>query len=111
MTITAYKCTSCGHVMYPYHSRCLNCRERDFEEIQPTPKASLLTYTIIEQLPWGMDERGRILGVVEFENGIRALGLILVDQPNIGMKLKTGWGPVRDFGGVKVEGLIFEKAG
>jgi len=109
-TITAYKCNKCGLVMYPYHDRCLNCKGRDFKEIAPTSKAKLLTYTVIEQLPWGMDERGRVLGVVEFDNGVKALGLIKEDTPRIGMKLKVNWEPVREMGGEDIYGLTFEKA-
>ncbi len=33
--ITAYKCKSCGLVMYPHHYRCLQCHKREFEEISP----------------------------------------------------------------------------
>ncbi len=108
-TITAYKCDNCGLVMYPYHDRCLNCKKRDFKEITPTSKGKLLTYTIIEQLPWGMDERGRVLGVVEFDNGVKVLGLIKDDAPRIGMKVKAGWEPVREMGGEEIYGLTFEK--
>jgi uncharacterized OB-fold protein len=57
-----------------------------------------------------MDERGRVLGVVEFDNGVKALGLVDVEEPKLGMKLKRGWGTVREMGGLKVQGLIFEKA-
>ena len=109
-TITAYKCKKCGLIMYPYHDRCLQCQKREFEEVTPSEKAKLLTYTIIEQLPWGLDERGRVLGVVEFDNGVRALGMILDDAPRVGMKLKAGWGTVREYGGLKVSGLTFTKA-
>ncbi len=108
-TITAYKCNKCGLVMYPYHDRCLNCKGRDFKEIAPTSKGKLLTYTVIEQLPWGMDERGRVLGVVEFDNGVKALGLIKDDAPRIGMKLKVNWEPVREMGGEEIFGLTFVK--
>lgn len=106
-TITAYKCTNCGHVMYPRHERCLNCNEREFEEIEPTEKGKLLTYTVVNELPWGIDERGRVIGVVEFENGLRALGLVESDEPKLGMELKTSWGVVRVIGGVKTYGLTF----
>lgn len=109
-TITAYKCMNCGQVMYPRHSRCLNCFEREFEEITPEGKASLITYTIVNELPWGIDERGRVLGVVKFENGVKALGVINEDKPKIGMKLVAGWEPVRVIGGQKVYGLSFVKA-
>ncbi len=106
-TITAYKCTNCGQVMYPRHERCLNCNEREFKEIYPTKKGKLLTYTVVNELPWGIDERARVLGVVEFDNGIRALGLIKSDRVKIGMKLTSGWDEVRYMNGVRVYGLTF----
>lgn len=109
-TITAYKCKGCGHVMYPFHNRCLNCNGREFEKIKPSAQGKLLTYTVVDQLPWGMDERGRVLGVVEFDNKVKALGVIKADKPKIGMKLKAGWDVVRVVGGVKVYGLTFETA-
>lgn len=106
-TIVAYKCKNCGHVMYPQHDRCLNCNQRDFEQIEPSEQGKLLTYTVINELPWGIDERGRTLGVVEFDNGIRALGLIKADKVKIGMKLTAGWDVVRIIGGIKTYGLTF----
>ena len=108
--ITAYKCKSCGLVMYPHHFRCLQCHKREFEEITPSEKGKLLTFTIVEQLPWGFDERGRVLGVVEFDNGVKALGVVLAESPKIGMKLKAGWDSVRMIGDQKVYGLTFEPA-
>lgn len=109
-TITAYKCEACGLVMYPHHFRCLNCKGREFKEISPSTYGSLLTYTIVDQLPWGIDERARALGVVEFDNGVKALGLIQSEKPRIGMKLRANWGPVREINGVMVHGLIFRSA-
>ena len=108
--ITAYKCKKCGLVMYPHHFRCLQCHAREFEEITPSEKGKLLTFTIVEQLPWGIDERGRVLGVVEFDNAAKALGVIRADNPKIGMKLKAGWDIVRVIGGEDVYGLTFEPA-
>jgi len=49
-TITAYKCVNCGQVMYPHHLRCLNCKGREFEEIEPKGKGVLKTYTIVNEL-------------------------------------------------------------
>jgi uncharacterized OB-fold protein len=106
-TITAYKCTNCGYVNYPRHERCLNCGQRDFKEIKPTKKGKLLTYTIVNELPWGIDERGRVIGVVEFDNGIRAMGLVKADKLKLGMKLTAGWEQVRFMNGKKVYGLTF----
>ena len=106
-TITAYKCNNCGQVMFPRHERCLNCNKRDFEQIEPSEHGKLLTYTVINELPWGIDERGRVLGVVEFDNGVKALGLIEADNVKMGMKLTAGWDVVRVIGGVKTYGLTF----
>ena len=106
-TITAYKCKNCGHANYPKHERCLNCGQRDFKEIKPTKNGKLLTYTIVNELPWGIDERGRVIGVVEFDNGVRAMGLVKADKVKIGMKLTTGWEEVRFQNGEKVYGLTF----
>jgi uncharacterized OB-fold protein len=108
--ITAYKCQKCAHVMYPYHYRCPHCGGRAFDEIAPSDKAKLLTYTIIEQLPWGFDERGRVLGVIEFTNKIRAMAQIAIDadteEIKLGARLSVHWEPVRDEYGVKVYGLV-----
>jgi uncharacterized OB-fold protein len=93
--------------MFPRHERCLNCNAREFEEIEPTEQGKLVTYTIINELPWGIDERGRVLGIVKFDNGVKAMGLIKADQVKIGMKLTTGWDEVRFMDGVKVYGLTF----
>ena len=43
--ITAYKCKKCGKMHYPFHDRCLKCRAREFEKINPAGQAKLLTYT------------------------------------------------------------------
>ena len=109
-TITAFKCVNCGQVMYPKHLRCLNCYEREFEEITPEGKAKLITFTIVNELPWGIDERGRILGVVKFENGVKAMGVVNTEKPKIGMKLVAGWEPVRVISGLKVYGLSVSMA-
>jgi uncharacterized OB-fold protein len=105
---TAYKCKQCGCVMFPKHERCLNCKGREFEKVEPQGRAKLLTFTILNELPWGIDERGRVLGIVEFENGIRATGLVLAENPKLGMKLQPSMQPVRVINGVKTYGLTFE---
>jgi len=108
-TITGYKCTNCGQVMFPRHERCLNCNKREFKKVEPTKRGKLLTYTVVNELPWGIDERGRVLGIVEFENGLKAMGLIKSDKLKIGMKLTTGWDEVRFQNGVRVYGLTFDE--
>ncbi len=106
-TITAYKCKQCGQIMYPKHFRCLKCYGREFEEIPASGKAKLLTFTLATQMPWGIDERERALGIVEFDNGIRAMGVIKDGDIKLGMKLIAGWEPVRVISGETVYGLTF----
>lgn len=106
--ITAYKCTQCGKLHYPFHERCLSCKGREFEKVRPQGKAKLLTFTRIYNLPWGFDQRYLIIGVVEFENGIKAMGRIDVDEKydlKIGMTLQPSWDAVRVKYGENVLGL------
>jgi uncharacterized OB-fold protein len=106
--ITAYKCTKCGRIHYPYHDRCLTCKNRQFDEIKPQGNAKLLTFTRIYNLPWGFDQRYLIIGVVEFENKVRAMGQIGVDEDyplKIGMWMQPSWEAVRVQYGENVYGL------
>ena len=74
IAITAYKCKKCGKIHFPFHDRCLGCKGREFEQIKPEGDATLLTYTVIFNLPWGFDQRFLVLGVAEFENHVKAMG-------------------------------------
>ena len=98
IAITAYKCRKCGKLHYPFHDRCLGCKGREFDKIKPQGNAKLLTYTTIFNLPWGFDQRYLTIGIVEFENGVRAMGRIDADESadlRIGMLLSPAWEPVR----------------
>lgn len=107
--ITAYRCKKCGRVHYPFHERCLDCRNREFEELAPQGNAKLLAYTQIFNLPWGFDTRFLIIGVVEFENKIKALGQIRTDSLDglkTGMKMRPTWEPVKEVAGENIYGLV-----
>jgi uncharacterized OB-fold protein len=108
--LTAFKCTACGTVTYPSRFRCLHCGGREFEEIEPGATGTLVTFTEIWNLPWGIDERVRTIGIVEFEDGVKAIGRIRAPEPTIGMKLKAAWEPVRVIQGEEVYGLAFYAA-
>ncbi len=111
LKLVAYKCKSCSRIHYPFHDRCLNCKRREFEEVKPEGKAKLLTATQIFNLPWGFDQRFLIVGIAEFENGIKAMGQIEADSlENLkpGMILKPSWQPVRIQNGENISGLKFE---
>ncbi len=112
--ITAYKCKKCGKLHYPFHDRCLACKNREFEMVKPQGQAKLLTFTRIYNLPWGFDQRYLTIGVVEFENGVRAMGQIQVDESydlKLGMTMQPDWEPVRVQYGENVYGLTLEPLG
>ena len=111
IAITAFKCMKCGRIHYPFHDRCLECKNREFEKIKPQGNAKLLTYTAIYNLPWGFDQRFLIIGVAEFENKVKAMGQIKadsVDDLKLGMKVRPSWESVRVEAGEDVFGLKFE---
>ena len=107
--IVAYRCKNCGKLHFPYHDRCLSCRGREFDQVKPEGEPRLLTYTRIYNLPWGFDQRYLTIGVVEFENGIKAMGQIRADERDelyVGMTLLPSWSPIREQYGEHVYGLV-----
>jgi len=109
--IIAYRCKKCSRLHYPFHDRCLTCRSREFEPVKPQGGAKLVTFTRIYNLPWGFDARYLTIGVVEFENGVKAMGQIKVEEKDplkIGMLMKPTWEPVRVQYGENVYGLMLE---
>jgi uncharacterized OB-fold protein len=109
--ITAYRCKKCGKLHFPYHDRCLACKGREFEPVKPQGQAKLLSFTRIYNLPWGFDQRYLTIGVVEFENGVKAMGQVKVDESyplQTGMTMHPSWEPVRVQYGENVYGLVVE---
>ena len=109
--ITAYQCKACGRIHYPYHDRCLACKHCKFDTIKPKDNPKLLAYTQIFNLPWGFDVRFLVLGIVEFANGIKAMGQIHVDsleELRTGMTLKASWDLIREYAGEDVYGLVLK---
>jgi uncharacterized OB-fold protein len=113
IAISAYRCKKCGKIHYPFHDRCMACKGREFEVIKPQGKAKLLTYTQIFNLPWGFDQRFLIIGVAEFENGVKAMGQVNADSLDglkLGMTVKAGWEPIRVQYGENVYGIKYTPA-
>lgn len=106
--IVAYKCKKCGKLHFPFHDRCMACKNREFDEVKPQGNAKLLTFTRIYNLPWGFDQRYLTIGVVEFENGVKAMGQVKVDETyplKLGMAMQPSWETVRVQYGEDVYGL------
>ncbi len=103
-----YKCTKCGKPTYPKRDVCLKCGGREFAELQFPKTATIIAFTNVHQLPWGINERFLTLGVCEFENGLKAMGRITAPTVKKGQKVKAHWKLFREMAGEDVWGWIFE---
>jgi uncharacterized OB-fold protein len=108
--IVASVCKACGAVAYPRRKCCKCCGKKELKNIPLEGRARLLTFTRVYNLSLAFEERYLTLGIVEFENGARALGRLDVDEPEIGMNLAPYVAPVRTEGYRTYSGLWFRKA-
>jgi len=92
------KCKKCGYLQYKSHLRCLKCKNTEFEPIIAEGKCKLISYTILKAPPMEFrDKESYALGIVEFENGVKALGqLTTQDDLKIGMELKPEYTKICD---------------
>ena len=93
--IYAYKCRLCGTLHYPFRMVCKGCKQNDFFEFDtvPLPKTGkLLTFTRVYNLPAQYEVATLGLGIVELDNGMRMLGQLEIDEPEIGMAVKGSGG-------------------
>lgn len=105
------KCKMCGYLQNKSHLRCLKCKNDTFNTLEAKGNCVLLTYTTLTALPMEFrDKSSYALGVVEFENGIRALGQISPNENlKIGMKLTSVYGEIcKNLDGHEVYGYRFE---
>lgn len=105
------KCMNCGYLQHKSHLRCLNCKSKEFEFITSKGDCKLLTYTILTAPPKEFrDRKSYAIGVVEFDNGVRALGqLTTKDNLKIGMKLKAIYRKICDnLDGKEIHAYIYK---
>ena len=122
--VLAYKCPSCGTLAYPAVLRCKKCNTRRYPEdeteyvwhkkgyeswttVPLEGPCKLITWTRLWSLPEGFDERFIDFAIVEFENGLRALGHLRVENPDLGMKLNGQAEKLREIEGEDFYGLVF----
>ncbi len=114
--VYAVKCPGCGKLAYPAPMICSECSTRrdpsgvifpEWENVPLEGKCKLLAWTRVFALPEGFDVKYLLFGVVEFENGLRASGRLLVDQPETGMELRADVGAVKEKPGKTVNGFLF----
>ncbi|MFX1558196.1 MAG: Zn-ribbon domain-containing OB-fold protein [Promethearchaeota archaeon] len=105
------KCDNCGYIQHKSHLRCLNCKSTEFTLFQAMGECRLETFTILKATPAEFrDENSYALGIVKFENGIKALGQITTQENlRIGMKLKPVYKKICDnLDGHEVFNYVFE---
>ena len=108
--IQGFVCRACGTRIYPRHARCPSCGAREFDSVPIMGKGKLLTFTRVHMLSLAFTDRFITLGIVEYDDGLRALGRIAVDEPQIGMDLEAEIGTVRMQDGEEIKGLCFREA-
>jgi uncharacterized OB-fold protein len=108
--IAAVKCQKCGYLQHKSHLRCLKCKHDKFETINPSGKCRLLTYTILTTPPAEFRKKpSYALGVVEYENGVKALGQLTTQENlKLGMELKPVYTKIcDDLDGKEVYDYVF----
>ncbi len=105
------KCNNCGFLQYKTHLRCLKCKFDKFSIIEASDQGKLVTFTILTAPPVEFrDQESYALGLVEFENGIKAIGQI-TNQENLrtGMSLVPIYTKVcENLDGKEVYNYVFE---
>jgi uncharacterized OB-fold protein len=108
--IKGYQCNECGRIFSPARQVCLGCGGRQLSEVTLRGEGKLLTFTRLHALPMDFETRTLMLGIVEFPDGLRALGQLAAEQVTIGMKMQARWEVVRELEGEKISGLRFHPA-
>lgn len=113
MEVYAYKCRKCGHVHYPYKMICHGCGENKhdaFDLVPMTKDGKLLTFTIVHNLPPDFEVPTLAIGIVELDDGMRIMGQLKVQEPELGMKLKGKVEVVRHGDYTDYHGMVFYAA-
>ena len=94
-----YRCQKCGKIQYAQTPVCTadGCDGQIFDTFEIDDTCSLLSWSKVVCLPEGIDGESRIFGVVKFENGLCALGIVEAEGALYsGMPLKATIGSVRN---------------
>ncbi len=110
--IKGYECKNCGRLGHIAGRRCLSCKGTEFEEIKLGDKAVLRTYTQIYNIPAGVNvDPPLMIGLLEFDNGVKVVGQLNVDDPEdlgVGKKFEPEWSKLREIQGKEVFGFRFK---
>ena len=107
----AYKCNKCGKLHHPHYIVCQNpaCESREFTPEVLEGKCKLLTWTRVYNLPEGYMKPWLNFGIVQFENGVTAMGQIGFDDIVNGMELVSTVDVVKEGVGQDQYGFVFVK--
>ena len=107
----AYKCNKCGKLHHPHYIVCQNpaCESREFTPEVLEGKCKLLTWTRVYNLPEGYMKPWLNFGIVQFENGVTAMGQIGFDDIENGMELVSTVDVVKEGVGQDQDGFVFVK--
>lgn len=108
--ILGYKCSKCKTVHYPNRAVCRKCRNEKFEVVPLPEEGKLLTFTHLHNPSGDFEVAILDLAIVELTNGCRLTGQMKIDNPKIGMKVRSKIEMVRESGYKKFYGAVFYKA-
>ncbi len=106
--LTAAKCDKCGNITYPKRPVCLNCKGRDFTQIEIVGEGTVLTFTHLYAPPEGIEQTPLTLGIVEFKNDVKVTGQIEDRNVKTGDKVLPVWGLLRKKGESEICGFKFK---
>lgn len=105
-SIISFKCSECGLVMFPRHTRCRRCKGTEFVEL-PLHEGTILTHTRLTATRPGFAKELRLV-VVELNDKVRVMGQIHGDlEVRTGSKVVVSWGNLSENGGKVSSGFTF----
>ena len=104
---TAYKCESCGKITVLKRGVCIDCKGRNFSQIDLEERGRPITFTKLYATPEGIEEMPLILGIVELEGNTKLTTQITDPDVKIGDELKPVWGKLRKRQGKEIYGFKF----
>ena len=96
-SLTACRCAGCGHHYFPLVATCRNprCRDKRVERVAITSRGHLYSYTLQSYRPPALFRMEQwapyALGIVEFPEGLRVMGMITGCPPaelRIGLEME-----------------------
>jgi len=93
--VAGTRCKNCGKLYFPPRVDCLDCRKSEVEWVPIDGKAKLITFTEVYFAPPAFEQSTPyILGLAEFDNGLRVFAPISRDidlkelKPDLELVLK-----------------------